>query len=453
MTPDCELLRRYAETRSEAAFAELVQRHVNLVYSAALRQVNGDAHLAQDVAQMVFADLACKAARLSRRVTLTGWLYTSAHFAAAKIARTETRRRDREEKYMREPLPKTAPEPDWNTLRPVLDDAMHELNETDREVILLRYFENRPFAEVGAKLGLYENTARMRTERALDKLRAIFARRGIAATATLASALSANAVQLAPASLAAALTTASLAGAGTGSTLTLLKIMTATQLKLGVTALVVAGTATVLVVQHQTQTRLRSENESLQQQVAQLQANKDNLSNHLVVAGEAKSLPTEQFDELLKLRAEVGVLRRQKNELQDSLAQTENTQLRRSDPNEQPHTPTVLPEDYPKTPDAATKGIFEALTRGDWDAFIANYAEPDVPRNVYDQMFTDEMKSNLAGMEIISIGQPTNWLSNGNVNKWFVPYDVRFKDGSEKKFRLSVGQNISTGRFYFDGGL
>src|SRR5208282_2742343 len=135
MTPDCELLRRYAETRSEAAFAELVQRHVNLVYSAALRQVNGDAHLAQDVAQMVFTDLARKADSLARRTTLTGWLYTSAHFAAAKIVRLESRRRNREEQFMREPTNEFVPEvgrvtpcaPDWEKLRPVLDQAMHEL--------------------------------------------------------------------------------------------------------------------------------------------------------------------------------------------------------------------------------------------------------------------------------------------------------------------------------------
>src|SRR5271170_3069899 len=126
MTPDSELLRRFAKTNSEDAFAELVKRHVNLVYSAALRQVNGDEHLAKDVAQMVFADLARKASSLSRRETLTGWLYTSAHFAAAKIVRGENRRRDREEKFMREPTFKTAPEADWEKLRQTLDDAMHE---------------------------------------------------------------------------------------------------------------------------------------------------------------------------------------------------------------------------------------------------------------------------------------------------------------------------------------
>ncbi len=241
MTPDLELLGRYARTRSEDAFAELVRRHVNLVYSAALRQVNGDVHLAQDVAQTVFTDLARKAESLARRESLTGWLYTSAHFAAAKIARTENRRRDREEQFMRDPIQNSgtgvspvhpAPEVDWEEIRPVLDDAMHELKQTDREAILLRYFENRQFAEVGAQLGLNENAARMRVERALEKLRAAFRRRGVAATSALASVISANAVQVAPANLAATLTTASLASAGTG-TFTLLKIMTMTNLKLG----------------------------------------------------------------------------------------------------------------------------------------------------------------------------------------------------------------------------
>src|ERR1017187_872714 len=330
MTPDCELLRRFSETNSEDAFAELVRRHLDLVYSAALRQVNGDAHLAQDVAQAVFTDLARKAGSLVRRETLTGWLYTSAHFAAAKAVRAENRRRDREEKFMREPIHESAPDPgcaggfaearpDWEKLRPVLDEVMHELKETDREAILLRYFENRPFAEIGGKLGLNENAARMRVERALEKLRAVFLRRGVAATTALASVISANAFQIAPAGLAATLTNTSLAAVGTGTTLTLLKLMTLTKLKLGISALVVAGAATALVVQHQAQTKLREENQSLRQRINQLQTDNENLSNRVAAAGHSKSLSEKELNELLKVRGEVGVLRRQL-ELQKSRA-------------------------------------------------------------------------------------------------------------------------------------
>jgi RNA polymerase sigma factor (sigma-70 family) len=312
MTPDSELLRQFARTNSEAAFAELVRRHVNLVHSAALRQVNGDAHLAQDVVQTVFTDLARKAASLADRQVLTGWLYTSAHFAAAKMVRGENRRRDREEKFMREPN-ETAPEADWEKLRPTLDDAMHELKETDREAILLRYFENQPFIQVGAKLGLNENAARMRVERALEKLRTAFARRGVATTATLVSVISANAVQMAPANLAATLTTASIAGVGTG-TFTLLKIMTATKLKLGISALVVAGATTAFVIQHQAQEKLRADNEALTRQLAQLHTDNQSLSNQLTDISDSRKLPDDPNNELLKLRGEVGVLRRQADE-------------------------------------------------------------------------------------------------------------------------------------------
>jgi len=136
MTADIALLRRYADANSEDAFAELVRRHLNLVYSAALRQVNGDAHLAQDVVQTVFTDLARKAATLRRRETLAGWLYTSTQFAAAKAVRGECRRRahEQEAQAMQELLQGPAPEPDWGKLGPALDEVMHELNGSDREI-------------------------------------------------------------------------------------------------------------------------------------------------------------------------------------------------------------------------------------------------------------------------------------------------------------------------------
>jgi RNA polymerase sigma factor (sigma-70 family) len=332
MTPDCELLRRYAGTKSEEAFAELVQRHINLVHSAALRQVNGDAHLAQDVAQTVFTDLARKAGSLARREVLTGWLYTSAHFAAAKIVRTENRRRNREEQFMRESIHETAPEvgrvtpcaPDWEKIHPALDEVMHELKEADREAILLRYFENRPFAEIGGKLGLNENAARMRVDRALEKLRAAFLQRGVATTTALTSVISANAVQIAPTGLAATLASTSLAGAGTGTTFTLLKFMTATQLKLGVTALVVAGATTALVVQYQAQIKLREENQSLRQQMTQLKTDNESLSKRLATVGDSKSLSDDQLNELLKLRGDVGQLKQTAKAFSNQVARTSN---------------------------------------------------------------------------------------------------------------------------------
>src|ERR1019366_9250812 len=162
--------------------------------------------------------------------------------------------------------------------------------------ILLRYFENRSFTEVGAKLGLNENTARMRVDRAVEKLRDILTRRGLTTATALASVISANAVQLAPASLAAMLTTASIVSAGTG-TFTLLKIMTATKLKLGISALVVAGAATAFVVQNQVQERLRADNESLTQQLAQLKTDKEKPSNQPATTGDSQKLPDEQFNE------------------------------------------------------------------------------------------------------------------------------------------------------------
>jgi RNA polymerase sigma factor (sigma-70 family) len=257
MTPDGELLGRYAETKSEEAFEELVRRHIDLVYSAALRQVNGDAALAQDVAQTVFANLAHKAAFLSRRPVLAGWLYTSTRFAAANSVRTEHRRRTREQEAqaMHELLDPPYPDPDWEKLRPLLDKVMHELKDADRTVILMRYFENGSFAEIGRKLGLSEEAARKRVDRALEKLRGFLFERGISTTVGLGSVLSAHASHAAPAGLAKSVAVAAVlkgAVAG-GSTFTLLKgtLMAWTKAKLATVVgagLILATGATIIVV-------------------------------------------------------------------------------------------------------------------------------------------------------------------------------------------------------------
>ena len=130
MTEDVELLGRYATEHSEAAFAELTQRHVDLVYSAALRLVNGDVHSAQDVTQQVFTEVARQAKALARHPALVGWLYTTARQMALRANRTEQRRKAREQEAntMNELLQDDSPPADWTRLRPVLEDAMHELD-------------------------------------------------------------------------------------------------------------------------------------------------------------------------------------------------------------------------------------------------------------------------------------------------------------------------------------
>src|SRR5476651_1834177 len=124
MNDDAALLRRYSGDRDEGAFAELVQRHLALVYGAALRQLGGATHRAEEVTQSVFTDLARKASSLARRDDLAGWLYTSTHFAAAKLKRAEQRRQTREQEAhtMHELLSGSPSEADWERLRPVLDD-------------------------------------------------------------------------------------------------------------------------------------------------------------------------------------------------------------------------------------------------------------------------------------------------------------------------------------------
>lgn len=263
MIDDTDLLRRYAEAGAQDAFAELVARHVNLVYSAALRQVHGDAHLAADATQLVFADLARKARGLCGHRVLAGWLFTSARYAAAKLVRGEARRRAREQEAWRmetEHGPDGTAALDWARVRGVLDEAMNELGRADREAVLLRYFEGRDYAAVAERIGLSPNAARMRVDRALDRLRERLARRGVTSTAAaLAAALAGQAVAAAPAGLAASVSATALAGAVGGSGLLAAVFMSIGKAQLGVTgALLVAGT-TGLVLQHRESEALRAE--------------------------------------------------------------------------------------------------------------------------------------------------------------------------------------------------
>lgn len=218
---DTALLRRYAREGSEEAFHELVGRNLNLVYSAALRQVGGDRHRAEDVTQAVFASLAAKAATVARHPSLSGWLFTSTRFAAAKLIRSEQRRVNREWESHAMNTPQdsvsTSEVVQWREVCGALDNAMHELKEPDRLALIHRFFEAKPLATVGAQLGISEGAARKRIERALESLRLALARRGIVSTAAaLATNLAEGAIAPAPAGLLASTASTALATAAAG---------------------------------------------------------------------------------------------------------------------------------------------------------------------------------------------------------------------------------------------
>jgi len=219
MTSDAESLRLYAELGDQAAFAEVVCHHVDWVYSTALRLTAGDTHLAEDVTQVVFSDLARKAGMLSRHPALGGWLHTATRYAAAKAVSRESARRAREQEAFAMQNQTTTTEISWEHLQPLLDEGIGRLGEADRNLVVLRFFEGRSHRELGELLGLSEDTARKRVERAVEKLRVHFSRRGVVVSAgLLAEAVTANAVSAAPASVAEGVTSTALASAVTAPT-------------------------------------------------------------------------------------------------------------------------------------------------------------------------------------------------------------------------------------------
>ena len=282
MNDDLTLLREYARGNSEEAFAALVTRHVNLVYSVALRQVR-DPHLAEEITQAVFIILARKAGSLGPKTILSGWLCRTARYASANALTIQRRRQRREqEAFMQSQVDQLqgdlscrseAEAETWQQIAPLLDGALEQLAQKDHDAVVLRFFEGRNFKEVGAALGASEDAAKMRVSRALEKLRNFFAKRGVSSTtATIAGAISANSVQAAPVALAKTATAVAITkgAAASGSTLTLikgaLKLMAWTKAKTAIVAgmgvLLAAGTATLAVNElapHQTPSGNRAE--------------------------------------------------------------------------------------------------------------------------------------------------------------------------------------------------
>jgi len=327
MNGDLELLHRYTRDHSEEAFAALVRLHLDLVYSAALRQVRLP-ELAEEVAQSVFCDLACQAGRLAPNTILTAWLYQTTRRTAIDVIRRESRRQARELTACELTAMQTSCS-DWAQLAPVLDEAMERLDSMDRTAVLLRYFENKSLREVGQALGTSEDAAQKRVSRAVERLREDLAQQGVTVgTAALAALLSTSAVQAAPATLGAAILSATAvaasatANASTATAAANTIAMTTLQKTL-VTIAVVGGLGTGLYQTHvagdlrEENLRLQAQQAVLAQQVQGLQREKEATTNQLaLLAAELASLKKNPA-ELLKLRGEVNRLRNDARELAD----------------------------------------------------------------------------------------------------------------------------------------
>ena len=323
---DQQLLRDYAKCHSDIAFAELVRRHVDLVYSAAFRMVC-EAHSAKDVTQAVFVALAQNAPQLTNHPVLFGWLHCTARNLAAKAVRGDARRRAREQEAaaMSELLANESDAP-WERIAPHLDAALGELSEADRDALLLRYFERKSAREMAQTLGISDEAAQKRVSRAVERLRECFAQRGVTVSASgLVVVISANAVQAAPVGLAITISTAAaLAGTSIPTTAiaTATKAITMTTLQKTIVTAAFISAVGVAFYEARQVARLREENRSLQQQhaplasqIEQLQRNHDAATRQIAALTDKLASTNKSPSEVLKLRGQVGVLRQEKAEI------------------------------------------------------------------------------------------------------------------------------------------
>jgi RNA polymerase sigma factor (sigma-70 family) len=320
---DQQLLRDYSERRSETAFAELVRRHVDFVYSAALRMVR-DRQLAEDVVQGVFVAFAQNARRLADRSVLSGWLHRTTQNLAANAVRSDVRRRVREQEAaaMNELLAHDSG-PAWEQIAPHLDAALGELSEPDRDALLLRYFERKTAGEMAQILDTSEDAAQKRVRRAVERLREFFAKRGVTIGAGgIVVLISANAVQAAPIGLTATIL-ASAALAGTTLTITTATnaIAMTTLQKVFVTTTLAAALGMGIFEARQV-SQLRVQNQTLQRQQAalseengRLSRERENATNRLALLANDNIRLNQNAAELLRLRGEVTALRQRSLEL------------------------------------------------------------------------------------------------------------------------------------------
>ena len=323
MTPDTQLLRGYTEAKSQDAFTELVRRHVNLVYSAALRQVRSP-QLAEEISQSVFTDLARGADKLKPDTILTAWLYQVTRRTAIDVIRRESRRQVRERLAVEMAAMNTSA--DWNHIEPLLEDAMEALEEADRAAILLRFFENKSLREVGQSLGTSDDAAQKRVSRAVERLREFFNKRGIGIGAGgLVALISANAVHAAPLALAAQISSATILAGTTihsSTAAAAAKVLVMTTMQKTIAGAVIVALGGTGIYQARQAGHLRSQVAAMQReqlspnaQITQLQQQIGWLSNKVAALLDENEQLKRNQTELLKLRGEVRTLRQATNEL------------------------------------------------------------------------------------------------------------------------------------------
>lgn len=304
---EAQLIAEFRATRDEDAFASLVRRHVDFVYATALRQV-GDSGLAEEITQDVFVVLARKAGSLGRYQTIAGWLYQTTLNRVRQRLRSELRRQRREGIAAEFHADAVAGQSIWEPLVPLLDEGLSAMDERDRLALLLHCLEGRGFREVGELLGLGEDAARKRVNRALERLTDFFRQHGFAVpTITAGTALFVGVS--APASLVGSIVSSGLAAIPTAATLGVL--MTPTMFKAGLATLLVAAVATPMLLQQATIRRQDAELGRLRDASAELQRLREEnaqLATAQVDTNELSRLRAGNR-ELMRLRAEVARLR------------------------------------------------------------------------------------------------------------------------------------------------
>jgi RNA polymerase sigma factor (sigma-70 family) len=419
--PDLDLLQRFARDHAQDAFTTLVQRHVNLVYSAALRQVRSP-QLAEEVAQSVFTDLARVAATPSSplsgrdaasQTSLTPWLYAVTRRTAIDVVRKESRRQLREQIAV-EMNAMNATEASWTDIEPLLDEAVAALDETDRAAVLLRYFENQSLRAVGQQLGVSDDAAQKRVSRAVERLREFFTKRGVSVGAGgLVVVISANAVQTAPVGLAVTISAAALAGTAvtTSTIVAATKTIAMTTLQKTLVTATVAILAGAGIYEARQAAQLRDQVQTLQQQqtplaeqIQQLQNSFADATNRLadLLAENSRLQKLQNQNELLKLRGQVGVLQSQNNAANQILDATKRVGFSPAEVRE--WSPTNFPLNLPKEgmvymgysqPEAALETLLWAFRAGNQQV-IMNTLSPEQSYENWGKLMSAEATDQLA---------------------------------------------------------